>query len=189
MTDLLPVNPTNWVNDKVKKLKRKANDFLTGQWTVRTNEGKKDICEFDTILGYDFKSSSELPSYPIQQGSFENYNKIQNPNKANITLAISGNKTELRKNLLKLEFFNEETDLVDLILPFKSFIGYNLCNLSHSLKEGEAMSMLAVNFDLVEIRQATISFKKTKANYKGTTNTGKTNPQQPNQSLLKGLFS
>lgn len=189
MTDFLPVNPTNWVNDKVKKLKKKANNFITGQWTIRTHEGKRDICDFDTILGYDFKSSSELPSYPIQQGSFENYNKIQNPNKANITLAISGNKSQIRENLLKLEFFNESVDLVDLILPFKAFIGYNLCNLSHSLHEGEAMSMLVVNFDLVEIRQSTISFKKTKANYKGTTNTGKTNPQKPNQSLLKGLFS
>lgn len=189
MTDLLPVNPTNWVNDKVKKLKRKVNNFLTGDWTVRTNLGKKDICEFDTLLSYDYQSSSDLPSYPIQQGSFENYNKIQNPNKANVSLAISGNKTEIRKNLIKLESFNESVDLVDLILPFKSFIGYNLCNLSHSLHEGEGISMLVVNFDLFEIRQAEIKFKKTKANYKGTQNTGKTNPQQPNQSLLKGLFS
>lgn len=171
------------------KLKRKINNAISGQWTVRDNRTKKDICTFDTLLSYDFKADSNLPTYPIQSGSFENYNKTFNPNVAKVSLAISGSKKDIHKELIKIEDYNETTRLVDLILPYRYFIGYNLHNLSHYKSEGDAVGMLVVSFDLVEIRQVVVNFAYTTSDNKTTKNNGKVNTQQgKSTSILKKVF-
>lgn len=180
----------NIIQNKLTSLKRSVNNYLYGQWTVRDNSTKKDIIEFDTILSYTFESSSDLPSYPLQNGSFSNYNKIINPDRAKIKMAVSGNKTFISKQLKTLESYNNSILLVDLIIPFRDFIGYNLCNLSHGISEGEATSMLIVEFELIEIRQVNVYFKQTQPNNKSTEQTGKANPQEvKNQSLLNGSWN
>lgn len=180
----------NIIQNKLTSLKKKAVNYLYGQWTVRDNITKKDIIEFDTILSYSFESNSDLPSYPIQNGSFSNYNKITNPDKAKIKMAVSGGRKFLNKQLVALEKYNSSLGLVDLIIPFKDFIGYNLHNLSHGISEGEATSMLIVEFELTEIRQVPVYFKQTKPNNKPTEQTGKSNPQEvKKESFLHGVFN
>lgn len=181
----------NYVTDKIKDLKRSINSAIYGKWDIVDNESKETICSYDTFFGFEFSSSSTLPSYPIQNGSFRNYNKVNNPNNLRVSIAVSGNKSVLKTAIELLSKYNEGTQLVDVVTPFKTFISYNLTNMNYELKSGEAVSRLTIEFDIYEIRQSTVAFSNVSSpNFSNNVNGGKVQGQEiQNQSLIKNIFN
>ncbi len=180
----------DYINDKFTDLRRLINNGIYGDWNIYRTEDKikKSICNFTTFLSLSFESSSELPSYTIQSGSFRNYNKINNPNSIKISLAVDGNKNKLKNTIDTLEYYNSSIDLIDIETPYKVFIGYNLYNLSYSIT---SISMLIVEFDTKEIKQSSILFKTVaNTNYSPTVKTGKQQLQEGknNSSILYDRF-
>lgn len=192
------------ITDIVNKLPF-VNKYVIGSWTILDHETQRELCTFDTFLGYDSNKDNQVMNYPIEEGSFASYNKIVNPTRITVYLARSGYPLQLKTTLQVLEEYADSTKKVDVILPFKSFVGYNIEKISHSMQSGDAGDQLIVSLPMVEIKEVSITYKTVKLSPKkvkspslsDTVKTGKkqTEDQSKNKSLLLklsqsiGLFS
>lgn len=209
---MTPYNQTDiWVNfmalNQIKDLAGQAENFAThrlpgfsnignwirGEWTVHDSRTRKNICDFDTFIGYSASKSSSVPTNQIEQGSFAAYNKINNPAEFSVTLAKSGSSTLLNSVLVALNDYSESTKLVDLVLPFRTYKNLNVISVSHGISEGQAVNLLVVELKLKEIKQTARKYitvemppKKVKnAGDADTVNKGRQQAKQPEPSILK----
>lgn len=179
-------------------LARVANirNWIRGEWTVRNSSTRKAIVEFDTFIGYSASKSSSVPTNQIEQGSFAAYNKTNNPSEFSVTLAKSGSSTVLSNFLTSLETYNDSTDLVDIVLPFRVYRNVNITGLSHGILEGQAVNLLVVELRLKEIKQTarryeSVAMPASKVQNAGdadTVNKGRQQAKQP-PSIIKGWLS
>lgn len=160
-----------------------------GNWTIIDSESKEEICKFDTFGGYDAKRTSSIPTTNLEKGSFTQYNKINNAGEFKVTLIRSGFPFVLREMLEKLESYQSSTKLVNIELPFKTYLNCNIRDMNHSIKSGQAINQLTVELSLLEIEEVETAYITTKTNFispkkaknasdSSTTDKGK------NQSLL-----
>lgn len=173
------------------------SNMVVGEWTIYKARTTKAICEFDTFLGYSYDKSSSVPTNNIEQGSFAAYNKINNPAEFTVTLATSGILTVLRSMLDALEPLSESTQLLDIVLPFRTYRNVNITGMSHSITEGGAINTLIVQLKLREIKQTARQYASVQLNYgnvknagdSDTVNQGRRQAQQKDRSIFKGLLS
>lgn len=168
-------------------------NWIRGEWTVRDSRTRKNICDFDTFIGYSASKSSSVPTNQIEQGSFAAYNKINNPAEFSVTLAKSGSSTVLNGVLIALNQKAESTDLVDLVLPFRTYKNLNVISVSHGISEGQAVNLLVVELRLKEIKQTRRQYESVKmsastvrnAGDADTVNKGRQQAKQPDTSIVK----
>lgn len=130
-----------------------VGNYINGDWSVTDEETGRTICKFDTFIGYRFSGNSSVPSMNIEEGSFASYNKINQPDNLTVTLACSGSPAELNSTLSDLERYSRSTKLVNIVLPFKTYLSMNITNVNHGRVEGESSRMLIVELSLQEISQ------------------------------------
>lgn len=167
-------------------------NVLFGSWNIYDHKTDDEITSFDTFIGYTFQNSASIPSHPIESGSFSTYNKIIDPNKITVTLAKSGFPAEIRYTLEDLERYAQSTRTIDIVLPFRSYLNYNISGISHSIEESDAVSILVVQLTLTEIRETSLSYTTVKigrnassGNYSDTVDKGK----KQSASLAKQLIN
>lgn len=167
-------------------------NWLRGEWTVRDSQTRKNICDFDTFIGYSASKTSSVPTNQIEEGSFAAYNKINNPAEFSVTLAKSGSSTVLNGVLVALNQKAESTDLVDLVLPFRTYKNLSIISVSHSISEGQAVNLLVVELKLKEIKQTRRQYESVKmsvdnvrnAGDADTVNSARQQAKQPDASLM-----
>ena len=147
-------------------------NWLRGEWAVRDSQTRQAICEFDTFISYSASKSSSVPTNQIEQGSFAAYNKINNPAEFSVTLAKSGSSTVLNNVLVALNQKAESTDLVDLVLPFRTYKNLNVISVSHGISEGQAVNLLVVELKLKEIKQTQRRYESIKMSASNVRNAG-----------------
>ena len=155
-------------------------NVLFGSWNIYDHKTDDEITSFDTFIGYTFQDSASIPSHPLESGSFSTYNKIINPAKITVTLAKSGLPAESRYTGEDLERYAQSTRTIDRVLPFRSYLNYNISDISHSIEESDAVSILVVQLTLAEIRETSLSYTTVKigrnassGNYSDTVDKGK----------------
>lgn len=138
---------------KLPTLSGLANKFLRGSWTLYDAEELSPIVTFTSFWGYNAHEISEVPAHEIEEGSFAAYNKINNPSEFTATLAISGSNWDLSDALDKLTTYKKSTKLVNLVLPFRTYLNLNLVDFTHGITEGQPVNMLVVELKLKEIAE------------------------------------
>lgn len=172
---------------------------LFGSWNIYDHKTDREITSFDTFLGYTYQDDASIPSHSIEEGGFSTYNKIVDPATITVILAKSGFPAEIRYTLEDLERYAQSTDTIDIVLPFRSYLNYNISSISHSIQEGDAVSRLVVELKLTEIRETTLTYttvrissnKTSSGNYADTVDKGKKQSQSLAAGLadkVKGLF-
>ena len=137
--------------------------------------------QYRTILKFDYRRDFAIADYPVEEGGFQSYDKVQLPFDVRLTLA-SGSSEEERQALI--ESVDEEAaslDLLDVVTPEKT---YTSCNISHHdfrRTAGNGVGMVAVDVWFVEIRAtAAATFSDTKTpGTQGQQNVGVQQPTEP----------
>ena len=138
---------------KLPSLSGLVNKFLRGSWTLYDSENQNQLITFTSILGYNASENSEVPAHEIEEGSFVAYNKINNPSEFSATLAIAGSNWDLSRALDTLTTYKKSTKLVNLVLPFRTYLNLNIVDFQHAMSEGQAVNMLVVELKLKEIAE------------------------------------
>ena len=154
------------------------------------------IVRFDTFLGYDYSDDVSIMNHPIESGSFANYNKVVDPATLNVIFAKSGFPFEIREAIEIIEKYKNSTDLVNVVTPYKTYVGYNIKNLHYAIRENSSINLLVVDISLEEIKEVELGYKNVGYNAKNVSNgdyadtkdTGKKTTKEVNSSALaKGI--
>lgn len=110
-------------------------------------------------------------NFPVEEGSFASYNKVQTPASPTVTLALSGTSSDRTAFLNALEVACISTNLYSVVTPEIQYIGYSLDRFTYKRTASKGVTLLVVEIALEEIRQVSAAYT--------TSASSVTNPQNP----------
>lgn len=134
-------------------------DKLTPKWGVFNSAGAQVIVP-DSFLGLGYVNSSNIPTYPQEQGAFASYNKVQNPRAYTVKMSKGGSKKDIADFKTVLESLEASLELFTIVTPTRSYQRANIdkCEYDHSEFNGAGMVVATIHF--TEIRQASAAFSQ-----------------------------
>lgn len=114
----------------------------------------------DSFLSLDYVNSSNIPTFPQEQGAFASYNKVKNPRSHTVTMSKGGSKKDMSDFVSVLETLEDSLDLYTIVTPNKSYVNANIdrCEYHRSADSGAGIIIATVHF--TEIRQASAVFSQ-----------------------------
>jgi hypothetical protein len=100
-----------------------------------------------------YARDSNISEYPLEQGSFESFNKVQLPAISTITLCLQGSEADRTKFLNQIDLASKSVDLYTIVTPEVQYINFNIQRYDYTRSAQKGASMLTVVLHVKEIRQ------------------------------------
>ena len=145
--------------------------------------------------GVDYSRETRISDFPIEQGQFANYNKVQMPANPTVTLILDGSENDRTAFLEAIEDACISTDLYNVVTPEIIYANYNVERYTYSRRAQRGATLLIVDISLKEIRQVLPAFSTVQIisplNAASTPEVsgGITQAAAPETSTLKGLVN
>lgn len=153
------------------------------------DEGGTQIIVPDSFLGLDSLKEYRVSDYPIEEGGFESYNKVEVPFVGKILFAKGGDEAERTQFLSQIEQAIKSLDVYSLVTPEKSYASVNVTHRDYRRTVNNGVTMLTVEVWVEEIRNTvTASFSNTQApEGAATVNDGGVQPQTPSPAIQQAV--
>jgi hypothetical protein len=168
--------------------------FFSGpQWGIFNLDGSIAL-KPDSIVSIEFSRDWRIPDYPVEQGSFQSYNKVGLPSDSRVRMTKGGSDTERYQFLMQLATLGKSETLVHVAMPEGPVIrSVNIDHYNFSRTSTNGANLLIIDVAFKEVRvTATAAFSNT-ATPSGAaqTSTGTVQPQAPSSGMssLLGIGS
>lgn len=123
---------------------------LAPQWGVFDDEGRAVIAA-ESCVDFEYKQSWNVSDYPVEEGGFETYNKVDTPFDVRIRFA-SGRSETARMTLLKsIESVAGTTETFQVRTPEKTYLSCTITRYDYRRKN-DSVGLLLVDVWLLEVR-------------------------------------
>lgn len=126
--------------------------FGIPRWGLYDQDGQQ-VLLFDTFLGIRFRNGSRISSFPVEQGSFSSFNKVDTPFDAMLRFALSGDTASRGELLNTLETLKGSVDLFSVVTPEIVYPSANVVAYSYERNSRSGPSQLIVDLYVEEVRQ------------------------------------
>ena len=138
------------------------------------------IVTADTVSAFDYRKESVISDYPLEEGSFESYDKVQTPADARFRFTTGGSADERQAMLDSIIAIEGDLNLYDIVTPEEVYSSFNIRHQDYRRTAQAGVGMLTVDVWCTEIRVATASYGSTAAPSGATPeNGGTTQPVAP----------
>lgn len=132
------------------------------QWGIFDQNGTT-VVNPDNVVAVDDGVEYRVPTYPLEEGGFESYNKVATPIDVHLAMSKGGALIERQEFLKSLKALVPKLDLYHVVTPEEVFINMNIVAARKSRHLGAGATMITVEVTLQEIRvgaKATLSSSK-----------------------------
>lgn len=155
----------------------------------------------DSIVDFDYRNESAVSDFPVQEGSFANYNKVNNPYEISLRLAIGRNIGERATFLAQLDKISLSLDLYTILTLERTYRNVNITRYEVTRRGGAAAFFLTeVDIYFREIRQVSAQYVNIDSSTSGASqpgdqpldNNGTAQAQDPNltqAALAQGILT
>lgn len=168
-----------------------VNGIFGKTWGI-VNQYGIPILAVDSVASVGFDSSSTVSNLPVEKGTFVSYNKVSNPSTATVQLNKStGGALQRGAFLTQLKTLEESTLSFHIITPEYVYMNYQIIGTSMGRSASDGATLLKVNLDLQEIREAVVNYEKedvTNPSDSQTVDGGDRQSTPVSKSVLAGLF-
>lgn len=105
----------------------------------------------DAVADVVFTSDAQVPTYPVEQGAFGTYDKVQLPYSAKVTICIGGTIQDRSQALTVIEILKGSTELVNVVTPERTYSSATVTHYDYDRSAAEGAAMLKVALWLQEI--------------------------------------
>lgn len=126
--------------------------FGIPRWGLYDQDGQQ-VLLFDTFLGIRFRNGSRISSFPVEQGSFSSFNKVDTPFDAMLRFAHSGDMASRGAMLNSLEALKGSVDLFSVVTPEIVYPSANVVAYSYERNSRSGPSQLIVDVYVEEVRE------------------------------------
>ncbi|WP_447921060.1 hypothetical protein [Achromobacter aegrifaciens] len=129
--------------------------FGPPRWGLYGDDGRQ-VLVFETFLGITFEQNGQISSFPVEQGGFSSFNKVDAPFEAKIKLAHAGDQASRNVMLSVLERIAGSTELYAVVTPEIVYPSANLVKYSYTRGDKNGSSLLLVDLTLSEVWQTAV---------------------------------
>ncbi len=158
------------------------------KWGLYDKQGLLAL-EPTTVVDINRSSSSKIARFPVESGSYANYNKVQESDEVIITMIKSGTYSELSDFISRLESIKKDLNLYDVVTPEKTILNINVESFDYPRTISDGVTLISFTISAVEIREVSQAFSGTTIpSIAKSVGRGKQQPQKPRTSLLFDTF-
>ncbi len=116
-------------------------DALIGSEPVKWgvfSPGQIEIASYDSVFAVGIQNESHIADYPLEQGAFASYNKVETPFDVTVTLTKGGTEDERATFLSDLEDARHGLTLYSVMTPERTYesVNFTTLNIQRSTREG-----------------------------------------------------
>lgn len=156
-------NPFQAVETIQKRLTRDILVFLgvaSARWGIFKNGVPVVVC--DSVVSFGFKQSWSLSDYPVENGGFQTYDKVNSPFDARVRFATGGSEGDRQVLLDSIDAIAGTVELYDVVTPERVYRDVNVVCYDYNRTARNGVGLLMVDVSLMEVRQtATAAFTQT----------------------------
>lgn len=116
------------------------------------NESGEKILNPDSILSLDYVNQRKISSFPIEKGSFNNYNKVNDPFRDTIRACRGGSVEDRMTFIQELLALSDSLELVKLVTPEYTMINVNMEGFTYRREQKAGANIIIAECRFVEIR-------------------------------------
>lgn len=135
------------------------------KWGIFDNGGNL-IGDYDSVLAVGYQNDSRISDYPVEQGQFASYNKVDNPFDVNVKLICGGSENRRATFLAACEMVRKSLQGYSVITPTATYQNVNFTSISTENTTQEGANIAIVTLTGREIRNTPT------ASYSDSTNLG-----------------
>lgn len=132
----------------------------------------KSVISADNVVGFEYKKDWTISDYPVEEGAFQSYDKVELPYDARVRFSCGGSLDTRTGFLKSVEDAAATLELYDVVTPTKTYQSANIVHLDYRQTASNGLGLMVVDVYLEEIRNtATATFSQT--------TDGQNSPPQP----------
>lgn len=147
-----------------------------------------------STVSVEYNKENKISTFPVEQGGFATYNKVQLPANPVVTLALSGDESDRTQFLAAIESACNSTDLYNVVTPEVTYTNYSLERYNYRRSASRGMTLLIVEISLEEVRTVSAAFTQATPiqapqapDAAAQVNNGITQTEAPDQSVLSSI--
>lgn len=114
-------------------------------------KGGAPVVLADTVLTLDYKQDWQILTYPVEQGGFESYNKVQIPFNIRLRFATGGSEADREAYLASIADAAASLDLFDVVSPEAIYTNVNIVHQDYN-RRASNVGIIAVDVWCQEVR-------------------------------------
>jgi hypothetical protein len=116
----------------------------------------------ESVVSFEFKKSFSISDYPVEEGSFESYNKVQRPFDVRLRFSTGGSTADRQDLLESVDEICDSLDLFDAVTPEATYENLNPVSYSYRRTASSGLGLLVVDVFCEQVRvSASSSFTST----------------------------
>jgi hypothetical protein len=126
----------------------------TPTWSITDTSGKS-LLQPDSVIDFEYRGEMKIPTYPIEGGSFQSYNKVPIPYDIRMTVACNGNGQQTRDEFLSAcKALRESLGIAVINTPDDVYDSVNMIHFDYRREARQGVTLLLVQLWFQEIRVA-----------------------------------
>lgn len=151
----------------------------------------------DNVVTLEYRRDFQISNYPIEQGGFSSYNKVQKPFEVRIRFSTGGSLADRSAFLASIDAVIGDTNLYDVVTPEATYSNVNLVHEDLRRTADDGAGLIKVDVWCEEVRAASLALSSSGSGTQTgttvtttapdgastTTTTPISNPQSPSAAL------
>lgn len=117
------------------------------------NSANELVFDVDTVIDLKYENASKISMFPVEAGSFATYNKVRNPYKAKVRMAVGGDQIRVANFIAALDAAANDTNLYSIVTPESVYVNANIEKISYSRSHDKGVNNILADLEIVEVRQ------------------------------------
>jgi hypothetical protein len=106
------------------------------------------------FLDLDYRAQFAISNYPVEQGAFQSYNKVQTPYNVGVTITAGGSVANRLALLNQVQAIIGTVDEYTVMMPEGSLVGLNPISYGYSRRHDSGVGLLVVHIMFEQVRPA-----------------------------------
>jgi hypothetical protein len=116
----------------------------------------------DSQVDFDYKQEFHIATYPVEQGQFQSYDKVQMPAEIRCKFSAGGTESNRQNFLQSIDAVMYSIDLFDVVTPEKVYTNYCFSHRDFTRSADRGAGLIVVELSLIEVREtATAQYQNT----------------------------
>lgn len=163
--------------------------ILPPQWGIFESSSSSPVIIADSVLAFEFKKDWVVADYPLEEGAFESYDKVETPFDARFTFFSGGSLANRQQLIDSIESIAGDMNLYDIVTPEKTYPNCNIQHYDYRRVHGAA-GLIQITVWVIQIRETAEGELATASpNGAQTTNTGQVQTSDPSPQQESVLSS
>lgn len=133
-------------------------------WGIYSADSNTPALIADSIYSFGYKKEFKISDYPVELGTFSNFNKVDLPYVAQVRMTMGGSNSDRLTFLNRLEEISRTTDLYNIVTPEKTYLNANIIDYDYQRTSNSGAGMIIADIRLMEVRlTANLAFNNTQS--------------------------